>query len=83
MALRREVYDEFPAGRAADRSDGSSPPAFGGEPDPGVIGTLTLTSTDPQIAKGTGRHKLQPRQMILPGMFMRLDGLHGAYRGRW
>lgn len=84
MALRREVYDEFPQGVQPTEAMAAARRHLAVNSDPGVIGTLTLTSTDPQIAKGTGRHtQLQPfpRQMILPGMFVRLDGLHGAVPG--
>lgn len=85
-AMRREVYDEFPQGMQVEEALSVARRHLSMTGDTGVNGQLTLRSTDPQIQVGSnisGRYELMPfpRQMIMPGMALRLDGLHGAIPG--
>lgn len=87
-AMRREVYDEFPAGMQASEAFAIARRHLSMTGDPGVVGQLTLKSSDPRVVVPAGLSGVQPRemlpfprQMIMPGMFVRLDGLHGAVPG--
>lgn len=85
-AMRREVYDEFPQGMQVSEALSVARRHLSMTGDPGVTGQVTLRSTDPQIVVGSnisGRREVLPfpRQVIMPGMALRLDGLHGAVPG--
>lgn len=85
-AMRREVYDEFPPGMQVSEAYQVARRHLSMTGDPGVTGTLTLRSSDPNIVRGTRALGPKtaypfPRQMIVPGMSLRLDGLHGAVPG--
>lgn len=83
-AVRREVYDEFPRGMTVEESREVARRHLGVTGDTGVVGSLSLENTDASVVVtegSTSRLEPFPRQMILPGSLLRLDGLGGAKPG--
>ena len=86
--VRREIHMPFPAGLTQVQSYQVAAEHISRMSSPGVVGQITLENVDPVIQAqsadapiGAGEWIQVPKQVLRPGMVVRLDGYRGERPG--